>query len=190
MTLQEANKMTQHIMIEDIRTNHTSTMDGDLIGPFPTVEEATAEMVRLWGRLTRFDRSGRTMRVCVWESEEQMESGDIQQVIDLEDVLQARVAANGTPRMTGLEIAEAVREHASINPQWILADCAVGRLLDGFAVLMEDDAGDIVCQEVTPEPEDMDECIEQLNAGDSPLQWWDDVSPDNGYVILGREEVA
>ena len=190
MTLQEANKMTQHIMIQKINLHNTrvsGTLDvRDVEGPYATVEEATSDMVRIWGRLDRFERDEQTMRVCIRDSE----TGDVEEVIDLDSVLQARVAANNHPRMTGQEIAEAVREHASINPQWILADCAVGRLLDGFAVLMEDDAGDIVCQEVTPEPEDMDECIEQLNAGDSPLQWWDDVSPDNGYVVLGREEVA
>ncbi len=179
------------IMIEDIRTNHTSTVDADLHGPYGTIEEATADMVSRWGRLTRFDREGRTMRVCVWTSEEQMESGDIQQVIDLEDVLAERVAANGLPRMTGQKIADALREHADIEPTWILEDCAVGRLLgaDGmsFAVFMENDAGDIVCQEVQPEPEDVDECIDQLDAGDSPLSWWDDVSPDNGRVVLGCE---
>ncbi len=182
--------MAHYIMIEDIRTNNTSTVDSDLIGPFGTVEEATAEMVSRWGRLTRFDRQGRSMRVCVWRDEEQMESGDIEQVIDLDDVLQARVAANGEPRLTGAEIAEALRQHADIDPRWVLEDCAVGRLVDGFAVLMEDDMGNIVCQEVIPEPEDLDECIEQLDAGDSPLQWWDDVLPDNGYVVLAREEVA
>lgn len=64
------------IMIEDHKG-----MDTWQRGPFATVEDAKAEAVRIWSHLSESDKTGRTISVCVYLDEAQIESGDIEDVI-------------------------------------------------------------------------------------------------------------